>query len=239
MENMLVDGMHFSSHWNPLPRSDGYSSSSHNVEVPHYTSDTSGPSHDSFQHPLSTGSLSTIPENYAPHASSSNYDRQPFQGVEGNFVDLTMGNGSGPHKRKSPGIPSGCERGNTSQYYGAGSSSDHPIPSELRHEKVGFDTQHMPWDRVNVNPSYRGNGLSIRAEGSIRNVRSRSTHDLESNLARTHLSGNPSHNTYSTNPIDHPSTLELPGQPSAGLTRDWNHFGMSPSQGRVLISGSF
>ncbi|POO01630.1 43kDa postsynaptic protein [Trema orientale] len=236
MENMLVDGMHFASHWNALPRSDGYSFASHSVEIPHYPSDTPGPSHDPFQHPLSAGTFSTIPETYIPHASSSNYDRQPFQGVEGSLVDLTTGNVRGPHKRKSPGIPSGCERGSTSRYHGAGSSSDHPIPSELHHEKVGLDTQHMPWDRVAVNPSYRGNGLSIRTEGSIRNVRSRSTHDLESNLARTHLSGNPSHNSYPTNPIDHPSTLDLSGQPSAGLTREWNHFSISSSHGRVPIS---
>lgn len=236
MENMLVDGMHFASHWNPLPRSNGFSSSSHNVEVPRYPPDASGSSHDPFQHPLNGGTYPAVTENFAHHTSSSNYDRQTLQGVEGGFIDLTMGNGSGPHKRKSPGIPSGCDRGSTSRYYGAGSSSDVPIPSELRHEKVGLDTQHMPWDLVNMNPNYRGHGLSIRAEGSMRNVRSRSTHDLESNLARTHLFSNPSHNSYSTNPIEHPSTLDLSVQPSAGLNREWNHFGISPPRG-ALVSG--
>lgn len=235
VENMLVDGMHFPPHWNPLPRSNGYSSSNHNVEMPCYPSDASGPSHDPFQHTLNGGTFSAVADNFAHVASSSNYDRQTFQGVEGGFMDLTMGNGRGPHKRKSPGIPSGCERGSTSRYYGAGSSSDLPIPSELRHEKVGLDTQHMPWDRATMNPNHRGNGLSIRAEESMRNVRSRSTHDLESNLARTHISSNPSHNSYSINPIDHPSTLDLSVQPSAGLNREWSHFGISP-QGNVQVS---
>ena len=237
---MFIDGIHFSPHWNPLPRPTGYSSSSHGVEIPSYQSDASGPSHDPFQqHPSNAGAFSTVAENYAHHASSSSYDRQTFQGVEPGFVDLTMGNGRGPHKRKSPGVPSGCERGSSSRYYGAGSSSDIPLPSEPRHEKAGLDTQHMSWDCVPMNPNYnRGNGLSIRPEGSMRNVRSRSTHDLESNLARTHLSSNPSHNTYSTNPIDHPSTLDRSGHTTAGSTGEWNHFGASP-HGSVLVSGKF
>lgn len=240
VENMFVDGMHFNSHWNPVPRSTGYPSSSHSVGLPHYPTDASGPSHDPYQHPLSAGTFSTAAENYAHHASSSNYDRHTFHGVEGGFVDLTMGNGRGPHKRKSPGIPSGCERGSTSRYYSAGSSSDIPIPSELRHEKVGLDMQHMPRDRIPMAPSYRGNGLSIRGEGSMRNVRSRSAHDLESNLARAHLSSNPSHNSYSTgHPIDHSSAMDLSGQTSGGLTRDWNHISASPSHGRILASGLF
>ncbi|KAL5546188.1 hypothetical protein UlMin_005875 [Ulmus minor] len=233
-ENMLVDGMHFSSHW-AAPRPSGYSSSSHNVEIPHYPSDGSGPSHDPFQHPSSVGTFGTVAENYTHHASSSNYDRQAFHGVEGGFVDLTMGNGRGPHKRKSPGIPSSLERGSTSRYYGAGSSSEIPIPSDLQHEKVGLDTQHMPWDHISMNPNYRGNGLSIRGDGSMRNVRSRPAHDLESNLARTHLSSNPSHSSYPINhPIDHPSTMDLSGQASAGLAREWNHISVPSSHGRIL-----
>ncbi|KAF3442855.1 hypothetical protein FNV43_RR16773 [Rhamnella rubrinervis] len=237
VENMFVDGMHFNPHWNPVPRSTGYSSSSHSVGLPHYPTDASGPSHDPYQHPLSAGTFTTVAENYAHHASSSNYDRHAFHGVDGGFVDLTMGNGRGLHKRKSPGIPSSCERGSTSRYYSAGSSSDIPIPSELRHEKVGLDVQHMPRDRITMAPSYRGNGLSIRGEGSMRNVRSRSAHDLESNLSRAHLSSNPSHNSYSTgHPIDHSSAMDLSGQTSGGLTRDWNHISASSSHGRILAS---
>ncbi|PQQ21071.1 uncharacterized protein Pyn_20982 [Prunus yedoensis var. nudiflora] len=237
VENMFIDGMPFASNWNPALRSYGYSNLNHNVDVPHYQPDASGPSHDPFQHPLSAGTFGTVGGNYAHHAPSSSYDRRAFHGVEGGFVDLTMSNGRGPHKRKSPGIPSVSERGSTSRYYSAGSSSSElPRSSELQQEKVNMDTPYMPWDHMSMMPSYRGNGLSIRGEGSMRNVRSRSEHDLESNLARTHLSSNPLHSSYSTNlpPIDHSSTMDLSGQGSIGLTHEWNHINVSPSHGRII-----
>ncbi|KAM0991036.1 hypothetical protein ACFX13_009597 [Malus domestica] len=235
VENMCIDGMPFASNWNPAPRSYGYSSMNHNVDVPHFQPDASGPSHDPFQHPVSAGTFGMASGNYAHHAPSSSYDQCPFLGVEGGFVDLTMSNGRGPHKRKSPGIPSVSERGSTSRHYSAGSSSSElPRSAELQHEKVNMDTSHMPWDHISMIPSYRGNGLSIRGDGSMRNVRSRSEHDLESNLARTHLSSNPLHTSYPTSlPIDHSSTIDLSGQGSTGLTNEWNHISVAP-HGRVM-----
>ncbi|KAK4583300.1 hypothetical protein RGQ29_026191 [Quercus rubra] len=241
-ENMPVDAVHFASHWGPAPRSTGYPSSSHNVDVPPYQPDASGPSHDPFMHVSTAGTFSTAPDTYAQHASSSNYERQSFHSVEGSFIDLTMGSGRGPHKRKSPGIPPVCERGSSSRYYNAGSSSDLPISSELRMDKPSIDSQHMPWDHINMAPIYRGSGLSIRGEGSLRNVRSRPALDLESNLARTHLSNNPSHPSYSaSHPVDHSSNVDLSVQGSSALTRDWGHISASPVPGRVLVSdtGSF
>ncbi|BBH06012.1 RING/U-box superfamily protein [Prunus dulcis] len=146
VENMFIDGMPFASNWNPALRSYGYSNLNHNVDVPHYQPDASGPSHDPFQHPLGAGTFGTVGGNYAHHAPSSSYDRRAFHGVEGGFVDLTMSNGRGPHKRKSPGIPSVSERGSTSRYYSAGSSSSElPRSSELQQEKVNMDTPYMPW----------------------------------------------------------------------------------------------
>lgn len=239
VENMFTDGMHFPSNWNPPMRSYGYSALSHSVDVPpHYQPDASGLSHDPFQHPPSAGTFGMVNGNYAHHASSSSYDRRAFHGVEGGFVDLTMSNGRGPHKRKSPGIPSVAERGSTSRYYGAGSSSDLPRSTELQQEKVNIDTPHMPWDHMTmIHPNYRGNDPSSRGEGSMRNVRSRSEHDLESNLARTHLSSNPIHNSYSTNfPIDHPNTIDLSVQSSNVLAHEWNHISVSPPHGRILPS---
>ncbi|XVE61732.1 hypothetical protein DITRI_Ditri06bG0063300 [Diplodiscus trichospermus] len=239
VENMSVDAVHFSSHWHPVPRSSGYATSSHNVEAPHYQPDTSVPSHDIFPHPSPPGAFVAAPENYMHHASSSNYDRQTFHGIEGGFVDLTMGGGRGPHKRKSPGVPSVCERGGSSRYVGAGSSSDLPLSSDFWQDKPNIDHQHMNWDHVAMPPSYRGNGLSIRGEGSMRNVRSRPALDLESNLVRTHLSSNPSQTSYSTShPVDHSSSVDLSGQSSNALSREWGHFRMSPSHGRVQASDS-
>ena len=254
-ENMSVDAVQFSSHWNSVPRSSGYATSSHNVEAPNYQPDTSGPSHDLFLHPSPPGPFGAAPENYMDHASSSNYDRQTFHGIEGGFVDLTMGGGRGPHKRKSPGVPSVFERGGSSRYVGAGSSSDLPLSSDFWQEKPNIDPQHMHWDHVAMPPSYRGNGLSIRGEGSMRNVRSRPALGLESNLVRTHLSSNPSHTSYSTShpvdhsssvdlsgqshQIDHSSSVDISGQSSNALSREWEwgNLRMSPSHGRIQASG--
>ncbi|GLT79344.1 hypothetical protein SLA2020_508350 [Shorea laevis] len=230
-----VDGVHFSSHWTPVARSNGYATSSQNMEAPQYQPDTSGPSHDFFLHQSVAGSFNAAPENATHHASSSSYDRQTFHGVEGNFFDLTMSSGRGPHKRKSPGIPAVCERGSSSRYPSAGSSSDLMPSCEYWSEKQTMDSQHLHWDPVGMTPSYRGNGFSIRAEDSIRNVRSRSAIDLETNLVRNRLS----HNCHSmSHPVDHSSSMELSGQTSIAPTQNWAHSGMPPGHGRLQISDS-
>ncbi|KAE8692480.1 RING/U-box domain-containing protein [Hibiscus syriacus] len=236
---MSVDAVHISPHWNPVPRSSGYATSSHNVEAPQYQSDASGPSLDLILHPSSPGAFDASPNNYMRHASSSNYDRHSLHGIEGGFVDLTMGGGRGPHKRKIPGFPSVCERGSSSRYVGSGSSSDLPLSSDLWQEKSNVDPQHMHLDHVAMPPSYRGNSLSIRGEGSMRNVRSRPALDLESNLVRNHLPSNPSHTSYSTShTIDCSSSVDLSGQSSNVLSREWEwgHLRMSPIHGRIQAS---
>ncbi|TKY62166.1 E3 ubiquitin-protein ligase MBR2 [Spatholobus suberectus] len=235
-ENMSIDSISFPSHWNSSTRSNGYASSSHNIDVPPHQSDASGSSSDHFVHSSSAGAFFAVSENYVHQPSSSNYDRQTFH-VDGGFIDLTMGSGQGPHKRKSPGIPPVYERGSTSRYFNAGSSTDLPTSSELWQEKPNIDSQYMPWDHFTMTPTFRGTGLSIRGEGSLRNVRSRSALDLDSNQARTHLSSNHSHNSYPTvPPVDHSSMVDLSGQTSATLTRDWSQMNMSPANGRVLLS---
>ncbi|KAH1258606.1 E3 ubiquitin-protein ligase MBR2 [Glycine max] len=237
-ENMSIDNMSFPSHWNSSTRSNGYASSSNNIDVPPHQSDASGTYNDHFVDLSSAGPSLFIPlENYAHQPSSSNYDRQTFH-VDGGFIDLTMGSGQGHHKRKSPGIPSVYEGGSTSRYFNAGSSTDLPISSELWQEKPNIDCQYIPWDHYcTMTPTLRGTGLSIKGEGSLRNVRSRSTLDLDSNLARTHSSSNHSHNSYPTvPPVDHSSTVDLSGQTSVTLTRDWSQMNISPANGRVLLS---
>lgn len=230
---MTIDGGHFASHWNPPSVSNVYSSSGHNIEVPHYQQDTLG--QNPFLHLPAAGTFPMGPDNYVHHASSSNYEMQTFHGMDNGFVDLTMGNGRGPYKRKSPGIPPVFERGSTSRFYSAGSSSDLSISADLLQEKPNTDSQNMLWDHINLSPGYRGSGLSIGGEGSLRNVRSRSALDLESNLARTHLSANPSRNSYSTShPIDYSSSVDLLG--SNASSREWNHI-LSPAHGRTPISG--
>ncbi|KAI9086303.1 hypothetical protein K1719_031757 [Acacia pycnantha] len=185
---------------------------------------------------MSNGYASSISENYSCQPSS-NYDRQAFHVADGGFFDFTMGSGRGPQKRKSPGIPSVCERGSSSRYFGAGSSTDLPISSDIRQEKPSLDSQYLPWDHT-MTPPFRGSGLSIRGDGSLRNVRSRSALDLESNLARTHLSDNHLHNLPFGPSTDHSSAVGLSGHSSSTMTRDWSQMNMSPAHGSVLLSES-
>lgn len=234
-ENMPVDGVHFTSQWNPSLMSNTYISSNQNVEVSYYQPDASGPSHDPFLHPTA-GTFCTVPENHARHpSSSSSYDRQPFHGVESGLVDLTGGNVRGLHKRKSPGVPSACEGSSTTRCYGASSSSDPPHSSELRQEKPNLDPQYMGWECFTMTPGHRGN-LSIRPESAVRNVRNRPALDLESNLARTHLSRNSSHNSYPVGRhFEHSSSIDFSGQRSNALSHDWSHSRISPASGRMLM----
>ncbi|CAH2050983.1 unnamed protein product [Thlaspi arvense] len=243
VENMSIDGVHYSCHWNPAPRSNGFPSPSHNIEVPvpHYQTDASGPLRDPFLYPPASGSFSVAPENYAHHGSSSNYGGQPFHGTEGGFIDVGLGNARGPYKRKSPGVPAVCERGSSSRYYEAGSSSDIPIPSDIWQEKPNTDSHRISWDCPAIGSAYRGNNLTIGSEGTLRNVRSRAALDLETNLSRTHLSITPSQHPYTTgNPVEHSGPVELMGQSSNAPAQEWNHIHVSPAaHGRILLPESY
>ena len=238
VENKPIDNIYHTSHWNANTRSNGYASSGPNIEVPPpHQLDTSGTSKDHFMPSSSAGPFFAVSENHLHQPSSSYYDRQPFH-VDSGFIDLTMGSGRGHHKRKSPGIPSVYERGSSSGYFNAGSSTDLPIPSESRPEKRKMDSQYMPWDHVVMKPTFRGGGHSMKGESSVRNVRSRSAFDLESNMSRSHLSSNHSHNQY-TNHIGHTSLADLSAQVSTSLTRDWSQMNLTPASGRgILPDGS-
>ncbi|KAJ8754077.1 hypothetical protein K2173_001975 [Erythroxylum novogranatense] len=235
VENTSVNGVHFTPPWSSAPTMNGYFSSSHGVEVSYHQPDLSVPPQDPFLHSSSAGNFCTFPENYSHLASSSNYHRQTFHHVEDGFVDLTMGNGRGPHKRKSPGIPSSSERSSTIRYNDAGSSSELPLSLELRQEKSNLDPQRMPMEQLNMNSSYRGN-LSLHAEGSTRNVRSKPALDVEYSLA-TNLPGIHSNDSFSTtHPVDRPTSLDFQGQCSSASTHEWNHARMSPPRGRIVNS---
>ncbi|KAF8395202.1 hypothetical protein HHK36_019145 [Tetracentron sinense] len=237
MENMSTGGVHFSSHWNSAPRSNEYSSSSLSMEVPHYQPATSGPCHDPFLHSAAPGSFFPVLENCSHYAPSSSYYRHTIHGVEGGVIDPSMGSGRGAYKRKSPEISAVCERGSTSRYYSAGSSSNLSISSDLQQEKPSLDSQHWPRDAIGTTPSYRGSNLSIAGEGSLRNVRSRSTLDLEANLARTHISSHSSRHPHLTSHlIDHSGTVDLAGPSANAPIREWNHIPVSPAYGRILVS---
>ncbi|XP_038720782.1 uncharacterized protein LOC120013145 isoform X2 [Tripterygium wilfordii] len=235
IESTNVDAVPFSSHWNPALMSNMYNSLSHN-EVSHHQPNPPGSSYNPFVHLPPGGAFCMVPEDYVHHASSSNVDQQTFHGAEGSFVDLTMGNGRVPHKRKSPGIPDTRERGSRNGCYSAGSSSNHNLSSEWQSWTPNLDSQQMPREHISMNPSYRGNGLSVRSDCSMRNVRSRPALDLESNHAGTYLSSIPPPSSYPTNcPNDYSSSsLDFFGETSSTLTRDLSQ--VSSVHGRNLVS---
>uniref|UniRef100_M0ZNG5 RING-type E3 ubiquitin transferase n=1 Tax=Solanum tuberosum TaxID=4113 RepID=M0ZNG5_SOLTU len=223
VDSMSIDGVHHSSQGH-ASRPSGYSSSNPNMEIPHCQPQVQGPFHDPFLH-SGTGGFHMIHENYPHQASSSAHGGQTYHGVDGGLVDLTMGSGRGPYKRKSPGIPAGGESGSTSRYFDAGSSSD--LPSDSWQEKQNPDPHYTTWG---LHPSYRGNSLSIGGEGSQRNVRSRAAFDLQNNVGRAHITSTPSHHSNSSRTsTDYCSSVNYLAPSSNSSAREWNHAVMPPA----------
>lgn len=232
---MLNEGMPISSHWNSSPGPNAYTASGHSVERQHYNPGDSGPSHDPFV--SSTFSTFSAPhENYVTFASSSNCNGNGQTWSNASYADQSMENVREAQKRKSPCASSIYEMGSSSQYHGDRTSSDIPFPSELHLGKSithDRDPHYMPWL---VNPTYRSNNLSIRGEGSSRNVRSRPTFDLEASLDINNLPRSPSLDSHSTHHIaEHSGSGRFPGQTSHG-SKDWNCHRLSPVPGGMQIS---
>ncbi|KAI3473255.1 hypothetical protein Pfo_029847 [Paulownia fortunei] len=226
VDNMTIQGGHFPSQWTPAPRSSGCSSSIVNGELPHYQPMAPGPSRDPFLYQSAGGNLHMLQDNYSHHPSSSNIGGQTVPGVDGGFYDQTIGSGRGPYKRKSPGIPPVCDRGSTSRYYDVGSSSDIHFPADPWQEKQNTESYPMHWEYP---PSYGVNSLSIGGEGTLRNVRSRAAVNLETNLARTHLSNNSLHHSFSSRSSDQSNSVDFWGQSSNAPSREWNRNLVSPA----------
>lgn len=226
VDNMTIQGGHFPSQWTPASRSNGYSSSILNGELPHYQPMAPGPSRDPFLHQPAAGNLHMHQDNYSHHPSSSNMSSQTGPGVDGGFYDQTIVSGRGPYKRKSPGIPPMCDRGSTSRYYDAGSSSDIHLPADPWQEKQNAESYHTHWEYP---LSYGVNSVSIGNEGTPRNVRSRAAVDLETNLARAHLSSNSMHHSLSSRSSDQSNSGDFWGQSSNAPTREWNRNLISPA----------
>lgn len=215
---MSHQGGHFPSQWTPAPRSSGYYSSIL-TELPHYQPMAPVPSHDPFLHQSGAGNLHLIQDNY-PHHLSSNIGGQTTPGVDGGIHDRTIGSSRGIYKRKSPGIPPMCDRASTSRYYDVGSSSDIHLPVDPWQEKQNTESNHMHWEYP---PRYGGNSLSTGGEGALRNVRSRPAVNLETDLARTHLSSNSMHHSFPSRSSDQSNSVDFWGQSSnVAPAREWN-----------------
>lgn len=223
VDSMSIDGTHHSSQGH-ASRPSGYSSSNPNMEIPHCQPQVQGSLHDPFLH-SGTGGFHMIHENYPHQASSSAHGGQTYHGVDGGLVDLTMGSGRGPYKRKSPGVPGGGESSSTSRYFDAGSSSD--LPCDSWQEKQNPDSHYTTWG---LHPSYRGNSLSIGGEGSQRNVRSRAAFDMQNNVGRAHMTSTPPHHSNSSRTsTDYCSSVNYLAPSSNSSAREWNHAVMPPA----------
>lgn len=208
-DNMSIDGAQY-AHCNHTPMSSGYPSLPHNLHMPNYQQHVAGPS-DLSMHTY------IAPDDYTNQASSSNYNGNPFNDED--LFDLRVGNGRVQYKRKSPDIPDG-----------AGSSTDVTMLTEPWQETSSTNFLRAPWDYHTTNP----NGMSIGGESSVRNVRSRSTFDLEADSAMTNLTNNMSREYYTTSrPMDVSPSVNLIGQSSNSLNLPRMS---SVAHGKVLCS---
>ncbi|XP_047316482.1 E3 ubiquitin-protein ligase MBR2-like isoform X2 [Impatiens glandulifera] len=181
-ENMPVNGINYGA-YNPVPRSNGFASSNQMNEMPQYQPDAPGRSLESYLPIHASGSSNLAPNSYAHNASSSStssHGAHTFcSGAEGGFSNR------GPYKRKNSSI---YEGGSTNRYSSAGSSSD------MWQENPHSDSQHKRWDGPAFGSSFRGNGISIHGEGSLRNVRRRSMLEpppYHSSLTSSYISDHP------------------------------------------------
>ncbi|KAF5207615.1 E3 ubiquitin-protein ligase mbr2 [Thalictrum thalictroides] len=226
MDNMLPGGENVSSDWNSALRSNEYVSSSIIPEPTYYSAPVPGPSYPGFQHLSAARSFRPVTQNYAERPSSSSYYsaspvnhyRHLTYGHEGGSTSSATGNERGPYSRKRPAASVIHE---STGYHSVGSSSDVSIPSL---EKPSSGSQRWPWEVVSVAPSNRGSSLSTIEEASQRNVRSRSTLDLDVNHVRACALSNPSHYSQTTGRlIDRPHMLSLGNLSVTANTRDWSH----------------
>ncbi|KAK4750087.1 hypothetical protein SAY87_027536 [Trapa incisa] len=192
---------------------------------------------DPFIPPRNAAAFGSVTENYFPNSSSSAFKGHIPYVVEGcGFTDITTESGRAHHKRKSHGTPSVFERGSSSRYNCGGTSSDIPATLEVRQDILTMEAQHMGWDHFAVNHSDDGdNNLPLRGEGFLRNVRSRSRIDLETNSLQGHFPDTRLGSFTVGQPMEHSCSLDIPGQSSNALSTEWNSINISPAHGRILL----
>lgn len=231
MENTLMSGVYCASYRNLECRPVQHSFSGVRVEGPHFPVADSRSSCDPFPH----SPAYLHPENSASHAHLSYYNGHNIQEVQGGVLDPTMGTGRSPFKRKSPGLSLACDRGSTSRFYVAGSSSG---SSESHPGKSTSDCQNYTSSSIGF-PPYRGGSPLFGSEDSLRNVRSRSRLDLEPTIGRTYISNQSSHHYH---PVTHlasqSGTLDVTYTNADVNTHNQNHATPPPAAyGRFLASG--
>lgn len=220
LSNMSSGGVHCDPQRNLRGRENNqYASSSLNTEIRYYPPASQPQSYYPFPHSASAGNLCMHPNNDFSHMHPSYYNRQLF---EGGMPDPVIGNEMGSHKRKSlagPAFAGNFGMGCTSRSYEAGSSSS---SYQMLPQNPFVNQQSLSLGPISI-PEHRGDGLTSGHEASLRNVRSRSTFDVE----HTHLPSYPSQLYNSTTFPRNPS-VQVKNNDSTG---QWTH---GPCSGSVL-----
>ncbi|RZC70358.1 hypothetical protein C5167_033533 [Papaver somniferum] len=205
------------------------------MEIPHHQVTTSGPTYDPTLHPTAGGSTWPAPHNYADQPSSSHH-RHLNHGFGSSSVTPTIGDISGPCKRKRAEVSAVFENGSSSRHYNATNTPDVSLSLDLPSEKP----QHWAWDPMSAASTYGGSNLSIGEEHSQRNVRGRIALDLEQDLPQLHLLSNPSRRLPSTGrPVGQNGTVDCTGVSRGATAHEWNYIPVSSAaQGRLIPSGS-
>lgn len=228
IEDTFPEGVQFASSWSLAPISDGYAPICHNDQLLQAHPNEPGPYQDPFVPQANVGTFYSVPENYFLHASSSNYNRP---------MNITRDSGRAHQKRKNPEIPAVCGGANTSRYCCDRTSSDIPAFSEFRQDMLTVDAQNMAWHHLpDSNPGHRDSSLSARSKSSLRNVRSRRAIDFEHNVLQNHSLDNPALGIFTkSQPMAHPSLVEITGPSSSVLMAESRHVGIA--HGRIPLPG--
>ncbi|KAE9445096.1 hypothetical protein C3L33_23006, partial [Rhododendron williamsianum] len=235
MENVSRSGVYSASQWNSESRVNAYPSSSFSMEVPHLQPSFPVSSYHPFPQSPAAGNIYMGPQYNAGHTHTNYNDRRNVHEDETGLLDSVTGSRRAPVKRKSPCVSVACERGSSSRFYSAGSSSS---SSEIPLEKPPSDYQNIPSCHIGLSP-YGGGSLPIPGEDSVRNVRSRSRLDFESTPIRTHLPSYSSRHYHSTtNLSSYRGAVDLANINSDETTQEWNFNALPcPAHGTSRNSG--
>lgn len=230
MENTQTSGLHCVSYPNLEHTPVQHSISSSRLEGPHWRVPESGSSYERFPHSQAPGSFYQVSGNGAGHAHLSYNNLQTIHEVEDGLQDPLIGTGRGPSKRKRPNLS--YERGSSSRFYTAGSSSG-SFESQL--EKSSSEYKHFTASSFGV-PPYRDHPFG--SDDSLRNVRTQSRIGLESTLGKTYLSNQTTHHNHTMNHVTNLSrTLDFASTSASANVDDQSHVIPAPAaHGRPLAS---
>nr|GLL17961.1 probable E3 ubiquitin-protein ligase HIP1 isoform X1 [Ipomoea trifida] len=168
-------------HWNSRGRVHQYHYSSSSMEAAHFPPQISGPPYVPFPQSSVAGNL-CIPGSNGLH--SRHHDRLTDE-FDGNLADHPQCIQSGRFKRKRSCISGHCERGSSSRFYDVGSSSRSPGMLRPIQENENIPSNHTGFP-------HRSSSISINADESWRNVRSRYRCDSGHDADRSHMPNYPS-----------------------------------------------